>query len=97
MSPADIFQLAKRLYDAIPDTRIKPDEGVEAETQYATADALHAVLQEACALRQRLISDARHATRPPTSLAHPMVARGEDDAPHRRPGRLRGSLGVALG
>jgi hypothetical protein len=32
-----------------------------------------------CALRQRLVFGMWHATRQPTSLAHPMVARGEDD------------------
>ena len=42
------------------------------------------------ALRQRLISGVRYATRPPTSLAHPTAARGEDDAPHRRRGIPRG-------
>jgi hypothetical protein len=32
----------------------------------------------------RLIPGGRHATRQPTSPAHPTAARGEDDAQHRR-------------
>jgi len=50
-----------------------------------------------CALRQRLISGMRHATRQPTSLNHLMVARGENERPIAAAGVSQGSFcGVVL-
>jgi hypothetical protein len=45
-----------------------------------------------CALRQRLVFGMWHATRQPTSLAHPMVARGEDDGHLAAAGVFQGAF-----
>lgn len=45
-----------------------------------------------CALRQRLVSGMWHATRQPRLLAHPMVARGEDDGHLAAAGIFQGAF-----